>query len=66
MKVRDERKITSMEMWLWPIMIRISWMEKRTDNSILQELDIKRELLGHVANANCHTLDTFAEITAAR
>ena len=29
-------------------MVRISWMEKRTDNSILQELDIKRELLGHV------------------
>ena len=48
MKVRDERKITSMEMWPWPIMICISWMEKRTDNSILQELDIKRELRGHV------------------
>ena len=26
-------------------MLRISWMEKRTDNSILQELEIKRELL---------------------
>ena len=44
LKLRDERKITSMQMWLW----RISWMEKRTDNSILQELEIKRELLGHV------------------
>ena len=39
---------TSMEMWLWRRMLRISWMEKRTDNSILQELEIKRELLGHV------------------
>ena len=48
LKVRDERKITSMEMWLWRRMLRISWMEKRTDNSILQELEIKRELLGHV------------------
>ena len=48
LKVRDERKITSMEMWLWRIMLRISWMEKRTDNSIIQELEIKRELLGHV------------------
>ena len=48
MKVRDERKITSMEMWLWRRMLRISWMEERTDNSILQELEIKRELLGHV------------------
>ena len=35
-------------MWLWRRMLRISWMEKRTDNSILQELEIKRELLGHV------------------
>ena len=37
-----------MEMWLWRRMLRISWMEKRTDNSILLELEIKRELLGHV------------------
>ena len=35
-------------MWLWRRMLRISWMEKRTDNSILQELEIKRELPGHV------------------
>ena len=48
LKVRDDRMITSMEMWLWRRMLRISWMEKRTDNSILQELEIKRELLGHV------------------
>ena len=40
--------VTSMEMWLWRIMIRISWMGKNPDNSILQELDIKRELLEHV------------------
>ena len=52
LKVRDERKITSMEMWLWRRMLRISWMEKRTDNSILQELEIKRELLGHVRKRN--------------
>ena len=47
-KVQDERIIMSMEMWIWQRMMCISWMEKRTDNSILQELDIKRELLGHV------------------
>ena len=46
--MRDERKISSMEMWLWRRMKRISWMEKITDITILQELDIKRELLGHV------------------
>ena len=37
-----------MWLWLWRRMLRISWMEKRTDYSILQELEIKRELLGHV------------------
>ena len=46
--MRDERKITSMEMWLWRRMKGISWIDKITDISILQELDIKRELLGHV------------------
>ena len=48
LKMRDERKITSMEMWLWRRMKRLSWMEKRTANSILQELDIKHELPGQV------------------
>ena len=48
LKVRDERKITSMEMWLWRRMMLIIWMEQITDNRIIQELDIERELLGHV------------------
>ena len=46
--MRDERKITSMEMWLWRRMKCIGWKEKRTDNCILLELDIKRELPGNV------------------
>ena len=37
-----------MEMWLWRRMKRISWMGKITDDSILQELDITRELLGYI------------------
>ena len=48
LEIRDEREITLMETWLWRRMKRISWMEKRTDDSILQELDIKHKLLGHV------------------
>ena len=48
LKVRYEHKITSMEMWLWRRMMRISWTGKRTENSILHKLYIKRELLGHV------------------
>ena len=55
LKVRDERKITSMETWHWHRMKRTRWLGKITDNSILT-----------FANVNFHTLDTFAEIMAAR
>ena len=38
LKVRDERKITSMQMWLWPRMRRISWLKKNNwQYCILQE-----------------------------
>ena len=63
LKVRDERKITSMEMWLWRRMLRISWMEKRTENSILQELEINRELLGHVRKLTYLCRDHGCQIT---
>ena len=46
-KIYDERKIASIEMWLWHRIKRMSWMEK-TDNRILHELGTKCELLGHV------------------
>ena len=66
LKMRDEQKITSTEMWLWRRMKRIRWMQKRNDNSILQEIDIKASCLDTLANVNYHTLDTFAESMAAR
>ena len=45
----------------------MSWRENRTEDSILQELHIKRELLGHVRKCKqSYSLDTFAEIMAAR
>ena len=63
LKVRDDRNITSMEMGLWRRMKRISWMEKRTDVSILQELDIKRELLGHVRKRKLSQFGHLCQIT---
>ena len=44
----DERRIQSAEMWLWRRMLRISWFQKRSDVSILEQLNTKRELLAHV------------------
>ena len=41
----DEKKIESSEMWCYRRLLRISWKDKRTNKSILQELDKKPELL---------------------
>ena len=48
LKARDEIKIQSVEMWLWRRMIRVSWTEHRTDESILSKLNSNRELLALV------------------
>ena len=34
------------EMWIWCRMERISWMEHRTNEEILQMVDEKRSLMG--------------------
>jgi len=44
----DENRIMATEMWFWRKMLNISWKEKRTNLSILRELNIERELLGKV------------------
>ena len=35
----DERRIEAAEMWCYRRMLRISWTEKRTNKSILYELE---------------------------
>lgn len=44
----DENRIMAAEMWLWRRMLKISLKEKRTNASILIELNTKRELLGKI------------------
>ena len=41
----DENRIMAAEMWIWRRMLGVSWKEKRTNASILSELDDKKELL---------------------
>ena len=36
------------EMWFWRRMLNISWKERRTNRSILEELGVKRQLLGEL------------------
>eukprot|EP00117_Sycon_ciliatum_P017917 scpid39254/ scgid16723/ Retrovirus-related Pol polyprotein LINE-1; Long interspersed element-1; Reverse transcriptase; Endonuclease len=44
----DERRIQAAEMWCYRRLLRVSWMEKRTNDSILVELGVQRQLLARV------------------
>ena len=44
----DEKRIQSAELWIYRRMLRVSWTEHRTDESILTELISTRQLLGFV------------------
>ena len=44
----DVKKIESAEMWLYRRLLRVKWDEKRTNDSILKELKVKRELVSIV------------------
>ena len=49
MKKSDRNRIEAFEMWCWRKMLSISWQEHRTNDSILTELLLERELIGRVA-----------------
>ena len=40
---KNIKKLKTTDMWFYRRMLRISWKEKRTNASILQELNTKRE-----------------------
>ena len=48
LKKDDERRLEAAEMWCYQRMLRISWTEKRTNKSILNELQTRRELLAQI------------------
>ena len=54
------RGIEAFEMWCWRKMLSISWEEHRTNDSILTELVLERELMGRVAKLK---LQYFGHIT---
>ncbi|GFO04978.1 endonuclease-reverse transcriptase [Plakobranchus ocellatus] len=47
-KKKQEKKINSAEMWFYRRLLRISWRERRTDQSILEELNEERKLLNYI------------------
>lgn len=40
----DHRRINVLQMWHIEVMLRISWMEKRTNKCILKELGVNKSL----------------------
>ena len=44
----DEKKLEAAEMWFYRRLLRVSWKEKRTNNSILEQLSVEREILEEV------------------
>ena len=44
----DEKRIESAELWIYRRMLRVSWTEHRTDESMFTELNTTRQLLGFV------------------
>ena len=49
LKKSDRNEIEAFEMWCWSKMLSISWQEHRTNDSILTELGLERELMERVA-----------------
>jgi len=47
-KKSDKNRIEALEMWCWRKMLRVSWRERTTNKSILEELDVERELMAKV------------------
>ena len=48
LKKDDERRLEAAEMWCYRRLLRITWTEKRTNKSILDELQTRRELLAQI------------------
>ena len=41
MRKEEERKINAVEFWFYRRLLRIQWTEKRTNESVLEELSVK-------------------------
>ena len=61
MKKSDRNRIEAFEMWCWKKILSISWQEHRTNDSILTELGLERELMRRVAKLKLQYLATLLE-----
>jgi len=66
LKKSDINRIEASEMWCWRKMLSISWQEHRTNNSILTEFGLERELMGRVAKLKLHYVGHITRGSAGR
>jgi len=48
LRKEDMKRLSAVEVWLWRMIKRISWMEKRTDEEVLNVVAEKRKLVDTV------------------
>ena len=60
LKKYDERRLEAAEMWCYRKLLRISWTDIRTNKSILDELQTRRELLAQIIKRKCLSFDMYA------
>ena len=48
LKKSDYNRIAAFEMWCWRRIAGVTWRDHRTNDSVLQEIGVERELLGRV------------------
>ena len=46
LRKEDIRRLEAFEMWIWRRMERVRWMDRRTNEDILQMVDEKRSMIG--------------------
>ena len=61
LKKDDERRLEAAEMWCYRRLLRISWTEKRTNKSIVDERQTRRELLAQIIKSKWLSLDIHAK-----
>ena len=61
LKKDDERRLEAAEMWCYRRLLRISWMEKRTNKSILDDFKLDANSLLKLSKEKWLSLDIHAE-----
>ena len=57
-KKAECQKIDAFELWCWRRLLRVPWMTRRSNKSILKEINPEYSLEGLMLNLNSNTLAT--------